>query len=678
MTALALVASVLVAAPVSAADDPAPDFGATFDACADAPSSDFTDVSSSHANAGDIDCIAYYGVTKGTSATTYSPMMSVTREHMALFLIRLAGLVGIEVASDPADPGYSDIGDLSAGSQTAIAQLADLGITTGTSDTTYSPGDSVERGHMALFIARLMDLMDPMTDGVENFGSTPSDVEGDNVGSPFTDLGSATKSAYDAITALYELGVASGISDTAYGPSTLITRASMAGFMAAVLDHSNVRPAGLSIQASTTSGFGALEVTVLVSVRDDSFASVADQAVDVFNSESDALDDDGVCVAALDCVWNSNDEITDGSGNIFIEGDASEGATNVYYAWIGEEDGDAFDADDVDEVSVSIASTDAETGLKVTSNINSNAAGDDDTIGRTVDLDVTDSVTFTVQLMNGGADVARSGVEITVGVMRTGSETYNNTMQAVLKTDDDGQATYTVEGPTDTDDEDDSDDRTDTITFAGVGDDMVRKIVWDEDDPVLISGKGTVPPYAVISNGQVTIKATATLYDQYGNPIRVKKGQEVRIVIDSASSPATNDDRRVSSRGAASYTRTVSATAGAAVPVTYTLLDPDNDIPDVNIDNTPVTAVTKADDGSAASADVDALYADENKFRIDGVLYSYDSGDIFVSDGKSVDIDKFEELLGADLDDISQAAQVEPVSYDDNGDSIFKVGRPAS
>ena len=62
---------------------------------------DFTDVPAGHANAGDIDCIAYYGITKGTSATTYSPLMSVTREHMALFLTRLAGLVGIEVASTP-------------------------------------------------------------------------------------------------------------------------------------------------------------------------------------------------------------------------------------------------------------------------------------------------------------------------------------------------------------------------------------------------------------------------------------------------------------------------------------------------------------------------------------------------------------------------------------------------
>ena len=58
----------------------------------------------------------------------------------------------------------TDIGELSAESQTAINQLADLGITQGTSATTYSPDDAVKRGHMALFIARLMDLMDPMAE----------------------------------------------------------------------------------------------------------------------------------------------------------------------------------------------------------------------------------------------------------------------------------------------------------------------------------------------------------------------------------------------------------------------------------------------------------------------------------------------------------------------------------
>ena len=157
-----------------------------------------------------IDCIAYYGITQGTGDSTYSPRNGVTREHMALFLTRLAGLIGVEMAADPGNPGFTDIGDLSETSQTAIAQLADIEVAYGTTDTTFSPADMVERGHMALFISRLMNLMDPMAevDGDEDtvFGYTPSDVEdvddGDDtddkdtakiVESPFTDLGSVPR-----------------------------------------------------------------------------------------------------------------------------------------------------------------------------------------------------------------------------------------------------------------------------------------------------------------------------------------------------------------------------------------------------------------------------------------------------------------------------------------------------
>ena len=121
-----------------------------------------------------------------------------------------------------------------------------------------------------------MNLMTPMADGAiglsstTQYGYTPSDVADNDmdadIGSSFTDLGRATKDEYDAITQLYELGVASGISATAYRPGADITRAAMAGFMGAVLDHSNARPAGLSIQATPSTGWGDTSpVTVIAS-----------------------------------------------------------------------------------------------------------------------------------------------------------------------------------------------------------------------------------------------------------------------------------------------------------------------------------------------------------------------------------------------------------------------------
>ena len=234
---------VMVTAVVALAQEPS--YKPTGDACANAPAAGFEDVPDSHPNAKDIDCIAYHGITKGTSATTYSPAMSVTREHMALFLTRLAAKVGINMSVLPPIPSFSDISGLSAESQKAIAQLADLGITKGTSDTTFSPTDSVRRDHMALFIARLMEQMQDTP-----WGHKPSDVTAG--GAPFVDLGVTTPDSFDAITHLYELGVASGLTATAYAPGALITRASMAEFMARVLDHS-IQGTATTTTTSTTS-----------------------------------------------------------------------------------------------------------------------------------------------------------------------------------------------------------------------------------------------------------------------------------------------------------------------------------------------------------------------------------------------------------------------------------------
>ncbi len=676
---LSLVASVLVAVPVSAADDPEPSFTATFDACAWAPDSGLSDVPAGHANAGDIDCIAYYGITKGTSATTFSPLMAVTREHMALFLMRLAGLVGIEVP--PAgDTGFSDTDDLSDESQAAISRLAQLEITQGTSDSTYSPADSVTRGHMALFVQRLMNKMDPMSDGTDDYGSTPSDVaEADaDVGSPFTDLGSVTKSGYDAITQLYELGVASGISDTAYGPSALISRASMAGFMAAVLDHSNVRPAGLSIQASQTSGFGAITGTVLVSYRDDSFAPVADQAIDIFNSDAanGGIDSLGACVTVDvegDCEWNSNDEFTDESGNIFGDGGADEGKTHVYYAWIGEEDGDDFDADDVEEVTASVASSNGQASLEVTSSIS------DDAVANTADLGATSSVTFTVQLVDGaGDDVARSGVEITVGI-EMGAD-FINTNAATLTTDEDGQATYTVDAPED-DEDTAGENRTDTVTFKSDGVvDATGTIEWIETDPVTTKAEASAPSYVVLDDGDATISASITFYDQYGNTIREGLGQTAGITIGGDAATVN-----VNRNGTGSRSHTLEAQMpGTTATVSYVAdpvetLDIDLAAAVTNPGDATVQLVNTAKDDDTGSKNVHTFIADDNTFTTESAtpaiadtLYSYDSDDTFTAGGDVITIDDFEDML-AQPDSAANAGVVTVVIYSQDGSSIFTV-----
>lgn len=94
-------------------------------------------------------------ITAGTSPTTFEPDGSVTRWQMALFLTRLVSAA--RVALPPVEPtGFTDIGDLSQAAQEAIAQLKSLGVTQGTSPTTFGPYDVVTREQMASFIVRTL------------------------------------------------------------------------------------------------------------------------------------------------------------------------------------------------------------------------------------------------------------------------------------------------------------------------------------------------------------------------------------------------------------------------------------------------------------------------------------------------------------------------------------------
>ena len=123
LTGLSLLISAFVIFPEHLkAADPAPDYLASFEACPEGiiPSAGFVDVPASHSHAGDIDCIAYYRITKGTTPTTYSPDRPVIREHMALFLVQLARLVGSNVPS-AADTPFEDIANLEQKSQEAIS-----------------------------------------------------------------------------------------------------------------------------------------------------------------------------------------------------------------------------------------------------------------------------------------------------------------------------------------------------------------------------------------------------------------------------------------------------------------------------------------------------------------------------------------------------------------------------
>jgi len=222
---LAVVAMIaaLLAIPVAPA-------GAASAACDSAPSAGFTDLTGFTAETVNaVDCIAFYGITKGTSATTYGPSADVSRWQMALFLTRKLAAAGVTLPSG-ADQGFTDISGYDAATQLAINQLAQLDITKGTSATTFDPTGVVSRWQMALFMTR-----EVVAAGV----ALPTAAD-----QGFTDITGLPAEYQTAINQLAQLGISKGTSATTYGPDGNVNRWQMALFLGRDLDVLGVVPAG--------------------------------------------------------------------------------------------------------------------------------------------------------------------------------------------------------------------------------------------------------------------------------------------------------------------------------------------------------------------------------------------------------------------------------------------------
>ncbi len=173
----------------------------------------FTDVAPTSFAFRDVACIYHLGITGGTTATTYSPRRTVTRRQMASFLARLWRSSGGSCDFSPTP--FTDL-DPDSFAFRDIACIYHLGITGGTTATTYSPADNVTREQMAAFLARLWRVLGGPCDSA----STPfSDLETDSF-------------SFDDVACIYHLGVTTGTGATTYSPANDVTREQMASFLA--------------------------------------------------------------------------------------------------------------------------------------------------------------------------------------------------------------------------------------------------------------------------------------------------------------------------------------------------------------------------------------------------------------------------------------------------------------
>jgi hypothetical protein len=301
---LAVVAMVaaLIALPVAPA-------AAATDACpASTPSANFTDLGGLSSAAVDaINCVAFYGISSGTSATTFSPNLELPRWQMALFLVASAEVMGVDMP-DGSDQGFADISSLSGAAEKAINQIKQLGITSGTSATTFSPYATVTRWQMAIFLTQLLDAA--------GYGL------GDGSDQGFTDISALSGAAETAINQLKQAGVTSGVTATTFDPNGQVTRWQMALFLAATLDADGVQPPAT---------LGAVTVTPTTKV--DLSANAARAYVASFRNSNGSLYTGYVGVELMDMLSSGAPNYGTDATNVTFE--SVDGVAAVGTEWNG-------------------------------------------------------------------------------------------------------------------------------------------------------------------------------------------------------------------------------------------------------------------------------------------------------------------------------------------------------
>ena len=147
------------------------------------------------------------GITKGTTATTFSPNATCTRAQAVTFLWRAAGSPKPETRTMP----FTDV-PVGSYYYDAVLWAVENGITKGTSDTTFSPDATCSRAQIVAFLWR----------------SEKSPAAG--TANPFADVKSTAYYA-DAVLWAVENDITKGTTNTTFSPNADCTRAQIVTFL---------------------------------------------------------------------------------------------------------------------------------------------------------------------------------------------------------------------------------------------------------------------------------------------------------------------------------------------------------------------------------------------------------------------------------------------------------------
>jgi hypothetical protein len=108
-------------------------------------------------------CAADYGVTDGTSATTYAPTAPVLRDQMAAFFYRLGTAAGHAWSTAAPATSYTDAAGIPQQFRSAVDALTNAGMVSGYADGSYAPDAIVSRGEMSKFIYNALKVFSGAT-----------------------------------------------------------------------------------------------------------------------------------------------------------------------------------------------------------------------------------------------------------------------------------------------------------------------------------------------------------------------------------------------------------------------------------------------------------------------------------------------------------------------------------
>ena len=651
--ALVLAASILAAAPASAASgeaDHLPEFSACVGPALDPH--DFGDTEGIGAEQA-VNCLVHYRITQGKTPFSFAPGDTVTRRQMALFLTRAARIAGIRLSDALEDQGFTDIGGMSGEARDAVNRMAQLEIMTGAPGNRFDPQGLVSRRDMALFLARFLELAE-----VGEGGTPIVTVVSDE--SLFVDVSGLPRRVENAVYQLYEMGVTEGTSSTTFSPHHLVTRGQMASYITRALAHTNARPSGVTVQTADEVVVQGEQADVLISLRDRFHRPIRDAYVDLFAVDLDAegaFDRDGSCSSLIknrpvllggsSCAIDSLDSLTDPFGNavdsIRVDNDVT------LWAWTGGLD-DEYDRGGAEARTFIVRTSKPPAALEVTDDMEEGAEL----------LAFGDSITFTLQVVDRDGDPVPVVRTLQIDATTEVNGVVRNSQSRTYRTDSSGRETFTYRETdpvrSDTDDViildfevSTSDLEVRDETTLGERDGGGFRATWSQEAPEPRTLRIIQKPLFHVASDRdrgAVNSVQALLTDQYGDPVRRRE-----ILFSSQDEEGLGEDRfrrQTNPRGI--------ATARYQRDSQYTGVEEINaELEDEGIEADPVIHYWVKGYATGPERGLSILDADyeRNQFvTYDLSAYAYDRNDRFRINGVPATLQEFEDAIERGLDTV--------------------------